>query len=417
MPIIDTSGNTVHGSGSFTFIGTQSDLLYRALIKPIRDLDEQQGNLFVKRFLQRPQEIHDEGADAIADLSLTDSPVTCREDLLQYLKAHVGFTAELDYITNRLSAASLRKLIQVAVPLWKRKGTQDGLATVVRLLTGRTPLYIDWFQFRNILGETQIGEDMLGNDSWIIGGEVTLNDEFTSHLRLMDDGTLDEQLLLDLLSLFRPLSERLEVALLDHLDRFDQLTLDRWSAGNQFAVKATLDTTTKEMVVAAGQDATPVTPRFAAPEDITEPTASFKFKLAAANSNMVVTICDALDSLNYIYVTINANTITVGESIAGVDNVLTTFTHKTGPIPIVPACYYALRVETLTVAGGTRVRVFIDSSKLVEVTSVRPAEGTLQVLSVSGGGFRMDNFEMHAGALRFAMIKPTGITQTANFIA
>lgn len=415
MPIIDTSGNNVFGSGSFQFIGTESDLLYRALIKPIRELDRD--TLFVKRFLKEPQRQYELTADRIADLAETDDPATCRADLLKYLKDHVGFTVDLRHITDRLSEASLRKLIQLAVPLWKKKGTTDGLLTIVRLLTGRTPLYIDWFQFRNILGESQIGEDQLGNDSWVIGGEVTILDEFHSHLRMMDDGTLDEQLLLDLLGLFRPISERIEVALVDFIDRFDHNTvLDRWTAGNIFTSTASLDVTAKEMIVAAGKDAKPTIPRFPVVANILNPTASFKFKLQASNSNLVTTICDALDALNYIYVTINAINIIVGQSIAGVDTVLITFPHAGSPIPIVFGAYYALRIETLAITGGTRVRVYVDSSKLIEVVSARTAAGTLQFASTQGGA-RVDNFELYSGTLRFATISPTGVVKTANFIA
>lgn len=415
MPIIDSSGNTVHGSGSFQFIGTESDLLYRSLIKPIRELDRD--TLFVKRFLKEPQRQYELTADRIADLATTDDPATCRADLLKYLKDHVGFTVELRHITDRLSEASLRKLIKLAVPLWKKKGTTDGLLTIVRLLTGRTPLYIDWFQFRNILGETQIGEDQQGNDSWIIGGEVTILDEFHSHLRLMDDGTLDEQLLLDLLGLFRPISERIEVALVDFIDRFDHnIVLDRWVAGNNFAVLGTLDTVNKEMVVAAGTDARPVIPRFPVVANILQPTASFKFKLQASNSNLATLICDALNGNDFIYVTVTPVNIVVGQEVAGVDTVLVTFPHAGSPVPVVPGAYYAMRIETLTVAGGTRIRVYIDSSLLIETVSTRPAAGTLQFLSTQGGA-RIDNFELFTGQLRFATISPTGVVKTPNFIA
>lgn len=417
MPIVDTSGNTVSATGSFTFVLTESDLLYRSLIKPIRDLDRGEGGLFVKRFLERPQKWVDDTAERIHGLSETDDPATIREDLLKYLKDHVGLTIELSSIVDRLSTENLRKLITLAVPLWSKKGTSDGLETIVRLLTGRTPVYFDWFYFRNVLAETQIGEDLLGNDNWIIGGEVSLNDEFTSHLRLMDDGTLDEQLLLDLLSLFRPTGERLEVALLDHLDQFDQ-NLDRWTTATGYSSPGTLDADNKEMVLAAGQGMRPIIPRFPTPAEQFDVAVSYKFKLDSATSEHVFDVC-FIDANNKLTWTLKSGSpeFTLELWVGGV--LIGSGTLAANPyFDIIPDVWYALRIETFNdVTYGTIMRLFLDGCNIFGDLPTDPFNGTVQLGSKAGGGeVRIDNFEAHCGKLRFATIGPDGPVVTDNFI-
>lgn len=420
MPITDSSGNVIHGSGSFTFIGTESDLMYRSLIKPIRDLDAP--TLFVKRFLKEPQRQYELTADRIADLATTDDPATCRADLLQYLKAHVGFTSELRAITDRLTTGQLRKLITLAVPLWKKKGTADGLLAIVRLLTGRTPLYMDWFQFRNILGETQVGEDHLGNDSWVIGGSVTINDEFHSHIRLMDDGTLDEVLLIDLMKLFRPLSERIEIAVVDFIDRFDDPTLDRWVQAPGYSVAGTLDATTKEMVLPTGAGMRMVAPRFATFGAFIDTMVTYKFKLVAANSAHRLMV-NYFDANNYYQLDITTTSMVLTRVNAGVATAISTVTMAGAPLQVVVGSYYALRVQTLRASGsGVIVRVYLDSSTFIDLTdatgTAHSGLGTAILASQPAGGeVRVDNAELFNQPLRFATIGPTGVTESANFIA
>lgn len=78
---------------------------------------------------------------------------------------------------------------------------------------------------RGVAGTTPALDDgdIPGGDLWIIGGD-TLQDELTSHLRAMDPGGTDAQLMLDVVNLCRPLSERVEVSLLDFWDPTDDGT-------------------------------------------------------------------------------------------------------------------------------------------------------------------------------------------------
>ena len=142
--------------------------MYKFIHKPIREADRLQGRLFLERFLQGPQYIFEDTQEKILTLRHINNPATTREDLLFFLKDHVGFTVELSNITNGISTNDLRKLISLAVALWKQKGTDPGYANIIRLFTGKTARIFNYFDFRMVVGEKAFGEEQLGEDSWLI---------------------------------------------------------------------------------------------------------------------------------------------------------------------------------------------------------------------------------------------------------
>lgn len=139
---------------------------FRMLHQPLRVLDAIEGRNFLERFLIGAQTIFEDTQDRIKTIpELFDPAKTPRPDLL---KDHVGFTKELNNITNDLSENDLRKLISLAVALWKQKGVDPGYANIVRLFTGKSARIFNWFDFRMIVGEKAFGEEQLGEDSWLI---------------------------------------------------------------------------------------------------------------------------------------------------------------------------------------------------------------------------------------------------------
>jgi len=144
--------------------------MFLFLHKPIRELDRKQGGNFVERFLTGPQFIFEDNQDRIELIKTILNPALTRADLLQFLKDHVGFTKELNNITNDLGENDLRKLISLAVALWKQKGTEPGYINIVRLFTGKSARVFNYFDFRWIVGETQFGESQLGDDPFLISG-------------------------------------------------------------------------------------------------------------------------------------------------------------------------------------------------------------------------------------------------------
>lgn len=142
--------------------------IFKFLHRPIRQIDTKDGNRFVERFLLGPQQIFEDTQSRILELKDINDPAKTRADLLQFLKDHVGFTQELNNITQGLGENDLRKLIQLAVALWKEKGIEPGYENIIRLFTGKSVRLFNWFDFRFIVGENAFGEEQLGKDSWFI---------------------------------------------------------------------------------------------------------------------------------------------------------------------------------------------------------------------------------------------------------
>jgi len=172
--------------------------IFKFLHKPLRQLDDKEGKNFLERFLVGPQVIFEDTQAKIGTIPDILDPQKTRADLLQYLKDHVGFTKELNNITNDLGENDLRKLISLAVALWKQKGTDVGYANIVRLFTGKTARIFNWFDFRMIVGEKAFGEEQLGEDAWLISvpGVEGSADQSNNVVALFtfEDNTMDRSL-------------------------------------------------------------------------------------------------------------------------------------------------------------------------------------------------------------------------------
>jgi phage tail-like protein len=195
-------------------------LIYRFLIEGIREEDQAKGNQFVERFLQGPQEVWrgiDRSIRSLPDMwSITKS----EDRFLQFLKWIVGWTSELDYVTNDLDLVTLRRLIAASVPFWKIRGTEDALAEILRLTTGARLRILNWFDLRYIVGETGLGEVHEGHDSWMLSFGAPDYNESRINLRIVDDGTLNRRLVRNLTRLTRPGGERISISYLGLLDQF-----------------------------------------------------------------------------------------------------------------------------------------------------------------------------------------------------
>lgn len=200
--------------------------LYRHIIKPVRDADED-ANLFLKRFLDGPQEIWETLYSKIGLLAEVMDPDNTPASALQLLKQLVGFTGQFDSLTAELDETTLRKLLKLSIPIWRDRGTEAGLISVVRVLVLTDPNLFNWFFHHFIIDEVVIGEDWEGADPWILDAEEGSLEPFTSRLMVFDDGTLDRPLLLNVLNLFRVPSERIDVTYHPFMEDFD-LDWSQW---------------------------------------------------------------------------------------------------------------------------------------------------------------------------------------------
>lgn len=190
--------------------------IYMFLIEGIRQEDQQNGQLFVKRYLEGPQLVWGQIQQTIFRLKSLWNINEIDDAYLDLLKRIVGWTPDLDDITDALDADTLRRLIAASAALWKERGTEDALSNVVSLVVAARSRIWNWFDFRWISDETGMGVEHDGRDPWVI----SITDNVTINFRIVDDGTLNRQLVRNLANLMRPLNERVEITYLRFLDLF-----------------------------------------------------------------------------------------------------------------------------------------------------------------------------------------------------
>jgi phage tail-like protein len=230
MPIQDLAGNALQPVASGQMLGyvepvEAADLLtlniYDFLIWPIRFEDEQHGAFFVKRFLAGPQAIWQQIQERIHGIKDLWDVTKIADEYLHLQKRIVGWTKELDVITDALDLPTLRKLIAASIPLWKSRGPEDALIRVLTLATGARTRIWNWFDFRYVLGERAFEEAHCGADPWLINlpGPPD-SDEYRSNIRVVDNGNLNRSLVINLVKLMRAVGERIEISYINFLDLF-----------------------------------------------------------------------------------------------------------------------------------------------------------------------------------------------------
>lgn len=229
MAISDAALNPLAGASIATMLGwveppasaeeLQLDM-YNFLIEPIRQKDLNEGALFVQRLLTGSQTLWRADQSRIFSIKDLWSVTDCPDDFLQYLKRIVGWTKDLDGITEGLDDATLRRLIAATVPLWKSRSTEDSVANVLNLVTGNRSQVWNWFDYRWILDETALEEERQGRDSWLISMPGTGEDIYWSTIRIVDPGEDGRALVKDVANLMRPTGERYEIVYLKFLERF-----------------------------------------------------------------------------------------------------------------------------------------------------------------------------------------------------
>jgi phage tail-like protein len=396
--------------------------LYAMLIKPVRDADK--STLLLKRLLRGASALFKQRLDSIRSLAQLDDPATVRADLLQYLKHSVGFTNDLNYITDGLSENALRRLISLAVPLWNKRGTPEGVEEWVRLLTGRSVEITDWFNFRLLLDEATFG--VAGSDVWMIGGEVTDFDEFTSHVRVMDRGTLDRALLLRLVNLARPVSERIEVAVVDFLDTFD-LSRDLWTTIS--GAPGYLESGRFMLPPSAMEEASVVvTDAIGAvidPHLYGNHSSVHTFQLGAAGDRHVVLWAwgagPAAMRLTVTTYVGGGTELKLAFTLDGVTDDLVIASTNAPLVQILPGIDYSLRIDHDYDAGALQLKVYLDEALSISVQPTgyasTPTTGTfrLNAPATNVGTTQIDRVELYRHPLRFAEVKPGETTTSTNF--
>jgi len=366
--------------------------LYKMVIEPLR-------NDLLLRYLERMEYWRGELNSKIVEVPTYVDPRLIPDDLLQYAKDLVGWTDDTG-ITSSLTARELRKLITLAIPIWKQKGTELGLVNLARLLTGKNVIYANWFWFRWILGETGLWEEQAGSDPWILGGEISDYGEYYSNLRVMDSPDLDHTLLERVVEIERPFNERIELVYLDFLDWFNE-DLRYWSH-EVGGAEGYLDAVNHRMVIpATGRERIDVSwitgwnyfVAVASARRITDPTTDvFRMRFY-------------VQDLDNCYIAeLRPNGVRIIERNGGVETVLVTTTK------VFLAEQYKLRVEVREwKTTGIHIRVFIDVNLEAEDYINPPlwTSGGIEIENQNAANdVETDNVEVFETPLEYVLIGP-----------
>lgn len=394
MTIQDTAGNLLSTQTSPMIGFIEQDAgddalalrIYPFLIEVIREADQVEGNQFVERFLEGPQAVWDDIDAKIKALPDLWSVTAIEDRLLIYLKWIVGWTSELDNITDDLDAATLRRLVASSVPFWKRRGTEDAMIDILRLTTGARLRVWNWFDLRWVLGETAVGESWRGYDPWMLSLPGPLNyDEHRSNVRIVDDGTLNRRLVRNLVRLTRPGGERITISYIGFLDQFIVADDDSQWSHNEVGTTVVAGGT---MTLSNGEDAVSIAPG-------ADDWLNYTWTGRVRGNGEIQFYRTA--STDYYFVTIDivANTLSLGYYLAGAPTVL-------GTVDILAVfgaelkadLFYAIRMEVLPDAGQTRIRVYWDANKAFEVVDPTHAQGSVGFASLPGGDFEVADVEV-----------------------
>lgn len=215
------------GAYSYDVPGTSlSTDIYDFLLRSIRDADQREGNKFLWRFLRGPQAIWQQTNENIYSLLNLWNLTTCSDETLHFIKNILGWTSELDVITDQLDELTLRRLLSVSVQIWKNRSNETSISQIVNLLVGKRSRIDNWFYLRAILDETEIGQS-LDEYECILLKEA--NAPYWSNIRIVDPGSSKHLLLRSVLKLMRPCNERFDITYLRFLDDFSiENDLSQW---------------------------------------------------------------------------------------------------------------------------------------------------------------------------------------------
>lgn len=375
--------------------------MFNFLIRAMREQDKQIGNNFLKTLYAGLQVQWQGLNDAIELLEDMYDPYLCPDSAIDAVMWNVGITKDLDNITASLSSENKRKLFQFAVALWKMKGTEEAIALAIYALTGRPPWILNWHRARFVLDMAGLWEIWEGADCWVQGGISSDLDEFWSNVRVMDDGTLDHDLVENVIGLLRPSNERYLVSYVDFLDRF-QLGRDLW-----LSIAGTPSTTAdREFLIPADSAERIDLPQAAAWTDYVSTT-----KVMAKDASDWFEIRFYWqDALNYYFCALDyANhQVITGSVVAGVRvNLVTTATPW-----LVANYWYSVRVDVQPTVGGTRIRTFLDGDDMANVIDANFALGNIVLATDDPGGgpnvgnIHVDNLELFQRPLATGTVEP-----------
>lgn len=389
--------------------------MYNFLIEGIRNSDQKEGAQFIERFLMGPQSIWSATMQTIFDLPTLWDVSAIPDELLQYMKRIVGWTPDLDPITNSLDALTLRRLIAASVRFWKTRGPEESISDILSLTTGARAYILNWFDVRFIADETILGEEHTGVDPWLESTPGEGDPDYrTYNIRIVDDGKLDHALVRNLAKLTRPSGERVQINYLGFLDQF---TSDgdetQWAfapdlftthsvANGALRFDTNANSSQRALVIAPNnQEWEREVISWTFSTSMVSPRLIF---YAIGDSTVPATVTD------YYFVQINTerdpnaatrNKIAVWKRVAGVDTLLASFNTMDWSEPFRINVKYTVRVVVTNVVEGidaNTITVYWDGDQVISTQDNALGQGTLGIEAVSGiaatSYFQLEELEM-----------------------
>jgi len=353
--------------------------IFDYLILPIREADQREGKDFLKRYLLGPQSVWETTDQKIKDIPNLWSVVECPDEFLKFLKWIVGWTSELDSVTQDLIFDELRRLISISGRLWKLRGPEDTIIDVLRFATGQRNRIWNWFDFRWVLDETELGEEQEGRDPWMVDlptpTDVGASQE--SNLRIVSNPAWDaaeeirmRNLIVNLLKLMRASGERWEITYLGFLDQFIVDGDDtQWDVSQADFLTVAGGTLTLGNVTEAADEIQSVVPStvwsqamYAARLRTWSPSPSTSVSLFHFH-------WQSLDDTYFLAIFPLGSD--VGPAVwlmrtkGGGDTILAVVDLPLSPI--YPGVYYTYRVTIVDEGSNKRIKVFIDGDEVADV--------------------------------------------------
>jgi hypothetical protein len=370
--------------------------IYDFIIKPHRDADQtREGKLFLQRMLEGPQAAWETIQSKIFALKNLWSVTDIDDEHLRYLQRIVGWTSDLDYITEQLDAATLRRLIAISVPMWKSRTTESSLVAIMNTLVPARARVLSWFDMRWILDTTIMSEEHRGRDPWLVsfpGGTGT--DEFWSTIRVVDPGDeTSKDLLIDVIKLVRPVGERYRVVWLKFLDQF---TIDddvsQWDISNgvptvEGGSMSMIDTSIEEGIVCnvEGSDAW---------ENyvVTSRVRGVGTGAGFGISFFVQSVSPR--TFYYAVIDVPNQRVLLAKYISDALSVIKNWYAVPAGRFLQPGTWYGLRIQASPEGASTRIKIYLDAKEIINELDGDLDKGTVGVLHASGDSVECDEIEV-----------------------
>jgi len=365
--------------------------IYQFIIDSIRREDKHAA-FFLKRYLDGPQAVWNQMEDKIQEIKTLWDYENIDGRFLPLLQTIVGWTGKFEQIPAKLDEETLRRLIAVSIPLWQQRGPEEAIEGLLELTTQAQARIWNWFDFRWVLGETGMGVEHQGTDPWIIDGTGGV-DEYTSNLRIVDDGNLDHELVKLVVGVMRACGETFEITYLAFMDLFDtDYDTENWDVmlGEMIVSNgtATMDDSSKQELAVINKAGSTLWEDYVAywrlKGNPISPSGEFGcgfYSDEYALHGYRIALNIAANTLNLYRVVAGSAALIISQSFSA---------HGT----LCPDVYYSIRAQASPEGVQNRLKIYIDADEIINILDNSYVSGALTLWHSADATLVVDEVEM-----------------------